>query len=926
LHEGTLAKEPREGTKPRAATSKYALTCASPIRRLVRHSAAASLLLSVALVVLAHRPAVAAPRPAAPAPPVPRVTALRTTTPIVVDGRLDEDPWQRAQPAADFRQRNPDEGKPATERTEVRILYDDDALYIGARMFDSEPAKIARRLTRRDGDTNGIVDWLTVGIDPLHDHLTGVLFRVTAAGSVGDGILYNDSNSDETWDGVWNAAVTIDDQGWCAELRIPFSQLRFAAADHQVWGLHAVRMVQRKNEESWWAFIPKSDDAVVSKAGEIDGLDGIKSRRHLELLPYVTARGESLGTAEAGDPFNDGRRGSAAAGLDLKWGVTSNLTLDATVNPDFGQVEVDPAVVNLTAFETFYDEKRPFFIEGSQTFSRFGRNGVSGYMGFNRTNPTLFYSRRIGRAPQGSASGDFVDRPSATTILGAAKLAGKTGHGWTMNVIDAVTGREFADTATGGVSGRAEVEPLTNYFAGRVRRDVGQRAGFGMLATAVNRDVPDPSLASQLAGSAFVVGADGHYFFTGKRDYVVTGSLSASRVAGSIAALSRVQRSSARYYQRPDATHIAFDPTATSLTGWNLQTDFNKNSGSVRPNASFWAVSPGFEVNDLGFATSADRKGGHLAVVLLNQKPDRFSRSRSAVLAKWNTWNFAGDPLGDGYFANASATFHNYWSVQLMAHGGRWTSSDRLTRGGPIMRSPGFSTFSGEISGDDRKPVEWSVEGDYESRRDGSWQGRGEVGLTFKPLPALSLTVGPAFTRQLTTAQYVQTVTDPAATAMYGKRYVFAAIDQTELGLETRINVMLNPRMSLQAYIQPLISVGRYSGFKEAARPRTYDFVRYGVDGGSIAYDAADGVYRVVPQGGSGFSIPNPDFDFTSLRINAVYRWEFKPGSTLYAVWTQQREDQAADGRFDFSGDMSRMVHATGDNVFLVKFSYWISR
>ena len=859
-------------------------------------------------------------------PDRPRISALRATAAIAVDGRLDEADWQRASPARDFRQRDPDEGKAATEQTEVRFLYDDAALYVGARMFDSDPSKIARRLTRRDGDTDGIADFIIVGLDPLHDRLTGVKFLVTAAGSLGDGVLFNDSDSDDTWDAVWEAAVSIDDKGWCAEMRIPLSQLRFSPSDRQVWGLHVVRMVQRKNEESWWAFIPKKVDAIVSRAGDLDGLDGIKSRRDLELLPYMTARAESLGSADPGDPFSAGGQGAAAAGLDLKWRATSNLTVDATVNPDFGQVEVDPAVVNLTAFETFFEEKRPFFIEGSQAFNRFGMNGASNRMGFNRANPTIFYSRRIGRTPQGAAPAEFVDRPSATTILGAAKLTGKTSRGWTVNFIDAVTGREFADTATHGVTGRTQVEPLTNYLAARVRRDVGQRAGFGMLTTAVNRSLEDTGLETQLPGSAVVVGADGHLFLTSKRDYVVTGSFSGSQVAGSNAAMAVLQRSSARYFQRPDATHLAFDPSATDLSGWNLQTDFNKNNGSIRPNASFWAVSPGFEVNDLGYGTTADRRGGHAALLWLKQTPDRFGRSRHLLVSKWNTWNFAGDAVGDGLYSSFSATMKNYWSFDLTAHAGRWVYSDRLTRGGPIMKSPAFRSFSFELGGDDRKPVEWSIENSYESHDDGGWAGASQLSLKFKPLPTLTVSIGPEYTRQRSSAQYVRTVTDPAAVATYGKRYVFAEIDQTELVMDTRVNLIVSPTMSIQAYIQPLLSVGRYSGFKEAAQPRTYDFVRYGVDGGTIIFDQGAGAYVVRPATGSGFFIPNPDFNFTSIRVNAVFRWEFKPGSTLYAAWTQQREDETTDGRFAFNQDISRMLRAPGDNVFMLKMSYWFSR
>ncbi len=869
------------------------------------------------------------PAAAAPARPTPRISAVRATAKIAVDGRLDEADWARARPAKDFLQKDPDEGKPATEPTEVRFLYDDDALYVGARMFDSEPSKIAKRLTRRDGDTDGIADWIIVGIDAHHDRLTGSMFSVTAAGSIGDGVLFNDSSDDDTWNGVWDAAVSIDEKGWIAEMRIPFSQLRFSKADQQVWGLHVVRMVQRKQEETWWALVPKNESRLVSLAGELDGLDGIVSRRHLELLPYITARSEISGTAEPGDPFNDGRTGAAAIGLDAKWGFTSNMTLDATVNPDFGQVEVDPAVVNLTVFETFYEERRPFFIEGSQAFDRFGRNGASGYLGFNRSNPSLFYSRRIGRTPQGAAAGEYVDRPTSTTILGAAKVTGKTSRGWTVNFIDAATAREYAGTSTGGVQGKAEVEPFSNYLAARAHRDVGQRAGFGMLTTAVNRNLSDPALNAQLPGSAFVLGGDGHLFLTGKRDYVVTGSFSGSRVAGSQTSIARLQRSSARYYQRPDATHLTFDPAAESLSGWNLQSDFNKNSGGIRPNASFWAVSPGFEVNDAGYMTNADRMGGHAALVFLKPTPDRFSRNRQLFVAKWNTWNFAGDPMGDGYFANLYAQLRNYWSISGVAHAGRWVYSDRLTRGGPMMRAPGFTAASASLEGDERKPVVWELDGNYETRPDGSWSGEVEVGLTFRPLPTFSIEVGPTFQRELTASQYVRAVTDAEAVAMYGRRYVFGALDQTEFGMETRLNLILSPRMSLQMYLQPLLSNGRYTGFKEALQPRTYDFAVYGRDTGTISYDAANGVYTVYPgAGGTGtpFLIPNPDFNYTSLRANTVFRWEFKPGSTLYVVWTQQREDETSDGRFAFNQDINRMMRAPGDNVFMVKMSYWFGR
>jgi hypothetical protein len=318
--------------------------------------------------------------------------------------------------------------------------------------------------------------------------------------------------------------------------------------------------------------------------------------------------------------------------------------------------------------------------------------------------------------------------------------------------------------------------------------------------------------------------------------------------------------------------------------------------------------------------------GGHAALVWLKLTPDRFSRSRHAVFAKWNVWNFASEPVGDGYYASFSATLRNYWSIKVEGHTGRWVYSDRLTRGGPMMRSPGFTIVSAELEGDERKAIVWSVDGKYETQPDGSWSGEGEVWLKLKPLPSLSIEVGPKFTRQLTASQYVRTVTDPAVVAMYGKRYVFAAIDQTELAMDMRVNLILSPRMSLQMYLQPLLSVGKYSGFKEAAQPRTYDFLRYGEGGNAITYNPDAGVYLVQPATGSPFVIPNPDFSFRSLRVNAVYRWEFKPGSTLYVVWTQQREDETSEGRFAFNQGISSLMRAPGDNVFMVKLSYWFGR
>jgi hypothetical protein len=453
--------------------------------------------------------------------------AARVTVPIAVDGRLGEDEWSGAPLAAAFVQREPSEGAPATEATELRLLYDDAALYVGVRLHDSEPGRIIRQLSRRDDVADA--DSFSIFLDPHHDHLTGVEFQVSAAGVQRDAVVYDDNFESDAWDAVWESAVTVDAQGWVVEMRIPFSQLRFPAIARPTWGVNARRIVRRKSEISWLALVPSSESGLASRMAHLEGLRGIPPVRHLEPLPYASVREEYIAPPRAGNPFNDGSRPFGGAGLDLKYGLASNMTLAGAINPDFGQVEVDPAVVNLTAYETFFDEKRPFFTEGAQVFSHFARNGSSDYTTFFYPEPQIFYSRRIGRAPQGRAVGDYVDIPASTTILGAAKLTGRTSGGWTVGVVEAVTGRESAQFSSGLVSSNIEVEPLTNYFVGRAERELGRRAGLGIpFATAVNRSL-GPSLDGLLVSQAYVAGVDGRLLLDPRRGWVVFGASPAAR-------------------------------------------------------------------------------------------------------------------------------------------------------------------------------------------------------------------------------------------------------------------------------------------------------------------------------------------------------------------------------------------------------------
>ena len=863
---------------------------------------------------------------AAPHAPVPAVQAARAGGAIDVDGRLDEPAWRAAVPAGDFRQLEPAEGAPATERTELRILYDDDALYVGVRLYDGSPAQIVRRRSRRD--TAGEADGFSLFIDPNHDHLTAVEFRVSAAGVQRDVYVYNDVTEDPSWDAVWGSAVSVDAEGWIVEMRIPFSQLRFPRTEHPTWGINAERLVFRKHEWSWLALVPRNESALASRMAHLEGLPDLRPPRHLELRPYATARAEYIAPQRAGDPFNDGSRLRGGVGADAKYGVASNLTLDATINPDFGQVEVDPAVVNLTAFETFFEEKRPFFIEGSQTFANYGQSGASSNPAFFRPDPILFYSRRIGRAPQGIAAGDFVDRPGSTTILGAAKLTGRTRRGWTVSSVDAVTAREEADVGQGLVRSTVDVEPLTNYFAGRAFKELGSRAGIGLIGTATDRRFSSAALESTLVGHAWVGGVDGHWFIDRKRQWVIRGNLAASHLRGDTGAILAVQRAAPRYFQRPDAPHVQLDPTATTLSGWMGDVAVNRNGGNVIVNARLWGTSPGFDSNDLGFVTQTDRGGGHGLVVFRRLTPGRVFRARQLSVGKWWTWNFGRESQGDGEQVAANLQFLNYSQLNTTLSNSRETLDDKLTRGGPTVIRPGIHQIATSLVSDTRRQFGGQLGGTWALRDYGGWTRTVNAAVDYRPSPGVSVSIGPRVLDTRNVAQYLRTVLDPTATATYGSRYVFGDLRQTELSIESRVNVVLSPTVSLQAYIQPLVSVGDYGDIREFTRPRTYDFAAYGRDVGTLTPTPA-GRFAIDPDGpgpAQPFLIDDPDFNFKSLRLNGIVRWEWKPGSTFYVVWTENRQNADHPGEYAFGRDLGDLFTAPADDVLMVKVSWWIGR
>ena len=858
---------------------------------------------------------------AAQAPPRKTIVAVPAGGPIKTDGALSEPVW-RSEGRSDFTQAAPLDGRPPTERTTVWVAYDKDNLYIAARLWDTEPDKVNGRLGRRDDFVDS--DWFYFGLDPYFDRRSGYYFAVNPAGSRMDGTLFNDESTDGTWDGVWESAARIDGDGWAVELRIPFHQLRFKKKEDYVWGAGFRRDIKRKNETDDFTWIPKEESGFVSRFADLTGIRDIDPGRRIEILPYAMGRA-AFSPAQPGNPFKTGREGEANAGFDLKAGLKSNLTLDVTVNPDFGLVEVDPAVINISDQETYYVEKRPFFIEGSSIFN-FGTGGVNANRTFGWTNPAFFYSRRIGRTPKGTVSiPGYVDFPDWTTILSAAKLTGKIGKDFNLGFINAITRREYAEVETDGARSEVEVEPFTNYGILRGLKEFNEgRQGLGFLATTVVKDLRTADLAGAMNKSAVGLAMDGWTFLDQDKAWAVNGWVGGTVVSGTAADITRLQLFSLHYFQRPDVDYVRVDTQATSLSGWAGRFYINKQKGNIVFNAGLGAMSPGFDSNDLGYHARGDVINGHVQLGYQTFHPGKVFRRWIVTLAYFRNYDFGGNRIGEYIYLDAEGQLLNYWTFGLHLDEEPPKYSHYLTRGGPLAFYPSGQTIRLNASSDNRRPWILNLNGNYRYHPTGGYNWSLGMTLTWKPVPNISLSLSPSYTWRYSQGEWVTKVVDPLMTATLGTRYILADIIQKSLPIEIRLNWTFTPTLSLQAYLQPYIATGDYREFKELRAARTFDFNVLGRASDSTI-DFAGGVYTVDPDGPgptASFSFRDPDFNLKSMRGTVVLRWEFRPGSMLYFVWTQRRADYSHPGDFVFGRDLGDLFRAPGDNIFLLKFSY----
>ena len=837
----------------------------------------------------------------------------------LIDGFFEEAAWESVPWAGDFTQFEPQNGEKASEKTEFKILYTDTYLYMAVKAYDSEADKIERRMSRRDGWEG---DAIGLQLDSYDDKRTAFVFAVSAAGVKTDGIMTNDNsdNFDDSWDPIWTVKTRITADGWTAEIKIPLTQLRFAKKDKQIWGLEVIRYIFRKNEFSLWQHVSDDESGWVHNFGKLQGLNNLTPQFEATLSPYTVAKAERY-EEEEGNPYQTGSSKKVSFGVDGKVGLTSDLTLDFTINPDFGQVEADPSEVNLTAFETFFQEKRPFFIEG-KNITNF--NITDGGGGFGRDN--LFYSRRIGRSPRhypNTQGDEYVDIPSNTTILESFKLTGKTKNGWSIGLIESFTAAGNAEIDNQGEKRYEEVEPFTNYFIGSLQKDMNEgNTIMGAMITSTNRKNKNENI-DFLHDNAYTMGLSFLQYFKDKK-YSLSGKLAYSYVEGDSATILNDQNSHLRYFQRPDAEYLSMDSTLTSLNGTGGTIKFDRlGSSKLRYMTSLTWRTPGFDLNDVGYLRSADRIMFMAWAGYRITKPFSIFRSANFSLAEWSGWDFGGTNIFNGGNLNINLQFKNQWNIGGGINFDLENVDNQKLRGGTSILIPGGISNWAFISTDNRKKLKLSTGmSGYQGKN--SQSSNFWASLSYRPNNRLRLSLNPSINFNRTQLQYVGT-----ETTYYNDEtnYLFASIQQKTFALTLRIDLSITPDLSIQYYGQAFVSAGKYSDFKKITDPHAdvYEDRFHVFTENEIQYNSDDEVYKVFDNPAapdSYYSISSPDFNFKQFHSNLVVRWEYLPSSVLYLVWSQSRTGFSNEGDFALQQNYVDLFSVEPHDVFLLKFSY----
>lgn len=829
-----------------------------------------------------------------------------------IDGNLTDAAWDIVDWTGDFIEREPDENTPPSEQTKFKIVYDENYLYFAFRCYDKDPKKIVKRLSRRDGFEG---DWVEVNIDSYHDKRTGFSFTSSVSGVKGDEFIsFNGNNWDGSWNPIWVLKTNIDEEGWTAEVKIPLSQLKFGNDKEQVWGLQVQRRFFRAEERSVWQRVPLDAAGWISEFGELHGLVNIEAQKQLEIQPFVVSQLKTY-PKEEGNPFRDGKDTKLDGGLDAKIGITNDLTLDLTINPDFGQVEADPAAIALDGFQIFFQERRPFFVENKNIFDYQFADGQD----------NLFYSRRIGRSPQGypnANAGEYVDVPTNTTILGAAKFSGKTKNGWSIGVLESLTDKEFAKIDDTTNRREELVEPMTNYFVARAQKDFNNRNSFiGGIITSTNRNLHGDEL-NYLRKSAYSFGLDFNHNWK-NRKYYITGNIVASHVTGSKEAITLTQRSLTHLFQRADAGHVDVDENRTSLSGSGGRFEFGKSSvGNWRYYGFFSWRSPELELNDIGFLRQADEIKQIGILTHQTLKPMGIFRRINSRFEQMTTYDFDGNHNRTQYSLSTNLnTKHNwYFNYQTVYKPKIFTNT--ILQGGPRFRysSEFFNALS--LNTDSRKKIRGNAGIAYSQGKNNSFSFlEFSTGFAYQPINALTFSMYPNYAINKSKTQYVTQTSFGSA-----PRYIMADMDQRTLSASVRVDYNINPNLTIQYYGEPFISRGHYKDFNRVTNPvAEYYGDRFSVfNTNQIAYDSGSDSYLVDEDtnGSDDYAVGNPDFAYVQFRSNLVLRWEYIPGSEIFLVWSQGTTGLGNPKDDLFRSLDSQILGRKPENIFLIKATY----
>ncbi|MCU0377249.1 MAG: carbohydrate binding family 9 domain-containing protein [Bacteroidales bacterium] len=840
------------------------------------------------------------------------------TSPPVIDGVIDDESWQTIPWEGDFIQFEPVNGGPVSQKTEFKVLFDENNIYVAIKAWDTAPDSISRRISRRD---NADGDFVGVSFDSYHDLRTGFTFIVNAAGVKNDFIWSNDGqNEDDTWDPIWFTKAEMYDWGWAAEIKIPLTQLRFRISDGGIWGMEVVRNLYRNQEFSTWQFIDRNSSGLVHNFGEISGLQGIKPRKQADITPFAVGSYERY-EEEEGNPFAGGSDLKGNVGLDAKIGITNNMTLDLTINPDFGQVEADPSEVNLTAYETFFEEKRPFFIEG-KSITSFKVGIGDGDIG----NDNLFYSRRIGRSPHlyaDTEENEFASSPRNTPIISAAKITGKTSDGLSVGILEAVTAEAKAEIDSLGERSYQTVEPLTNYLVTRVMKDYGGgKTVIGGAFTNTHRFL-DGTGINGLVTNANTAGIDFTRFFGKEREWMLSTSAAVSNLTGSTEAIEALQYSSAHYYQRPDADYVEVDPTRTSLNGHGGNIQFGKVGGHWNFAAFGLWKSPGFDINDLGFMQSADELTAIFWSAYIIDKPFSIFRRIRFNGNQWNFWDWGGTFLNTGGNLSLFTQFKNLWTLNIGGNINSESTDNTKLRGGPAMYLPSNTNVFLNIGTNSSKKLSMDFFGNINTGAENSSRSiNAGLELTAKPGQSFYISLSPSISNRYNVLQYV-------TRKSYGDddRYILATINQQILNMSLRLNYNITPELTIQYWGQPFLAAMDYSEYKMVTDPKadafTNRFHTYSDD--QISFNDSENRYYIDENtdGTTDYSFSNPDGNFDEFLSNLVVRWEYRPGSIIYVVWSQNRGYFDNTGEFSMSQNMSNLFSTNKPyDTFLIKFTY----